>query len=118
MRGLQRQTRRPLPAEAPRYGYVLENDGVPVGCLLLIYSSKTIAGQMVTRCNVSSWYVDPAFRIYSAMFASMTQKRINVTYFDVTPATHTWPILEAQGFEVYCRGRYYSVPALSRNDVA
>jgi len=118
MRGLQRQTRRPLPAEAPRYGYVLENDGVPVGCLLLIYASKTIAGQMVTSCNVSSWYVDPAFRIYSAMFASMTQKRINVTYFDVTPATHTWPILEAQGFEVYCRGRYYSVPALSRNDVA
>jgi hypothetical protein len=115
MRGLQRQTRRPLPAETPRYGYVLENDGVPVGCLLLIYSSKTIAGQMVTRCNVSSWYVDPAFRIYSAMLASMTQKRNNVTYFDVTPATHTWPILEALGFEVYCRGRYYSVPALSRN---
>jgi hypothetical protein len=42
MRGLQRQTRRPLPAETPRYGYVLENDGVPVGCLLLIYSSRTI----------------------------------------------------------------------------
>jgi hypothetical protein len=44
----------------------------------------------------------------------MTQKRNNVAYLGVTPATDTWPILEVQGFEVYCRGRYYSVPALSR----
>jgi hypothetical protein len=49
------------------------------------------------------------------MFASMTQKRNNVAYLDVTPATHMSQILEAQGFEVYCPGRYYSMPALSRN---
>jgi hypothetical protein len=113
MRGLQRQASRPVPPDAPRFGYMLENEGVPVGCLLLIYSSRILAGQTVTRCNVSSWYVDPAFRNYAALFASMTQKRKDVTYFNVTPATHTWPILEAQGFEAYCRGRYFSVPALS-----
>ena len=44
---------------------------------------------------------DPAFRNYAALFASMSQKRKDVTYFNVTPATAT------------CRGLHFSVPALS-----
>jgi hypothetical protein len=81
---------------------------------LMIYSSKTIDGEIATCCNVSSWYVDPAFRNYAALFASMTQKRKDITYFNVTPAMATWPILEAQGFVSYCRGLHFSMPALSR----
>jgi hypothetical protein len=115
MRGLQRQGARSIPAGAARYGYLLENQGRPVGCLLTIYSSKTIDGEAATFCNPSSWYVDPAFRNYAALFASMTQKRKDVTYFNVTPAVPTWPILEAQGFVAYCRGLYFSVPALVRS---
>jgi hypothetical protein len=92
----------------------MENDGKPVGCLLLIYSTKMIDGQAAICCNVSSWYVDPEFRNYAALFASMTQKRKDVTYFNVTPALPTWPILEAQGYLAYCRGLYFSFPALSR----
>jgi hypothetical protein len=80
----------------------------------MIYSSKTIDGEIATCCNVSSWYVDPACRNYAALFASMTQKRKDITYFNITPAGATWPILEAQGFVPYCRGLYFSVPALSR----
>jgi hypothetical protein len=114
MRGLRRQGTRSHPPDTPRYGYLLENEGMPVGCLLLIYSRKILDGEITTCCNVSSWYVDPAFRNYAAMFASMTQKRRDVTYFNVTPAQPTWPILEAQGFERYCNGLYFSVPALSR----
>jgi hypothetical protein len=116
MRGLRRQGTRALPPDTPRYGYLLENNGVPVGCLLLIYSSKALEGEAATCCNVSSWYVDPAFRNYAALFASMTQKRKDVTYFNVTPARPTWPILEAQGFRAYCNGLYFSIPALSRGD--
>jgi hypothetical protein len=114
MRGLHHQGTRPLPSGVPRYGYLLENGGLPVGCLLMIYSSKTIDGEIATCCNVSSWYVDPAFRNYAALFASMTQKRKDITYFNVTPAMATWPILEAQGFVSYCRGLHFSMPALSR----
>ena len=44
----------------------------------------------------------------------MTQKRKDVTYFNVTPAQPTWPILEAQGFKPYCSGLHFSMPALSR----
>ena len=115
MLGLRRQGARTLPPDAPRFGYLMESDGKPVGCLLLIYSTKTIDGQAITCCNVSSWYVDPEFRNYAALFASMTQKRKDITYFNITPAMPTWPILEAQGFQIYCRGLYFSFPVLSRN---
>jgi hypothetical protein len=114
MRGLHRQGTHSLPPDVPRYGYMLEHHGAPVGCLLLIYSSKIIDGETATCCNVSSWYVDPEFRNYAALFASMTQKRKDVTYSNVTPAVTTWPILDAQGFVPYCRGLYFSVPILSR----
>ena len=114
MLGLRRQSMRSPPEGAPRYGYLMEDDGRPVGCLLLIYSTKVIDGEATTCCNVSSWYVDPEFRNYAALFASMTQKRKDVTYFNVTPAVPTWPILEAQGFQAYCRGLYFSLPFLSR----
>ena len=112
--GLRRQGARSLPEGAPRYGYLMEGDGEPVGCLLLIYSTKVTDGEAATCCNVSSWYVDPEFRNYAALFASMAQKRKDVTYFNVTPAAPTWQILEAQSYQAYCRGLYFSVPALSR----
>jgi hypothetical protein len=112
--GLRRQGARSLPPDAPRYGYLMEHDGKPVGCLLLIYSTKVIDGAAAICCNNSSWYVDPEFRNYAALFASMTQKRKDVTYLNVTPAPPTWPILEAQGFKIYCRGLTFSLPILSR----
>jgi hypothetical protein len=114
MRGLQRQSSRPLPDGAPRYGYLMEHEDRPVGCLLMIFQPKILDGQAVTCCNLSSWYVEPAFRNYAALFASMTQKRKDLLYFNVTPARPTWPILEAQGFKTHCRGLYFSLPVLSR----
>ena len=114
MRGLHRQRSRPLPPGVPRYGYLMESDGGLVGCLLLIYSSKKLDGEAAIFCNLSSWYVDPAFRSYAALFASMAQKIEGVTYFNVTPDQPTWPILEAQGYQRYCYGSYVSVPAASR----
>jgi hypothetical protein len=115
MAGLRRQGARSLPPDAPRYGYLMEHERKPVGCLLVIYSTKIIGGEAAICCNNSSWYVDPEFRNYAALFASMTQKRKDVTYLNVTPAPPTWRILEAQGFKVYCRGLSFSFPALSRN---
>src|SRR5580704_9522939 len=54
IRGLRRQGTRPLPPDIPPYGYLLENEGVLVGCLLTIYSRKILDGEMTTCCNVSS----------------------------------------------------------------
>lgn len=115
MRGLRHQSERSLPSGVPRFGFLLENEGIPVGCLLLIYSNKLYDGKTSIFCNVSSWYVDPLFRNYAPLLASKAESRKDVSYINVTPDISTWPILEAQGFMPYCRGVYISVPALSRS---
>src|ERR1700730_14173777 len=74
MRGLRYQSTRTLPSGVPRYGYLLENEGIHVGCLLLIYSNKYYGGETSIFCNVSSWYVDPLFRKYAALLASMAER--------------------------------------------
>ena len=35
------------------------------------------------------------------------------TYVNVSPAMHTWPLVEAQGFSRYSDGQFVSVPALN-----
>lgn len=114
MRGLGRQRERTVTPGYPRYGYLLENDRGPVGVLLLLYSSRVEAGESTIRCNVSSWYVDPSFRIYATLLTSMAQKNKNVTYTNISPAVPTWPVIEAQGYKLYCSGLFFSIPLLSR----
>ena len=84
----------------PNYGYLMESGGAPVGVILLISTMMHYHDTSTRRCNLSSWYVDPEFRNYAALFASMSQKRKDVTYFNVTPATATWPVIEAQGLRL------------------
>jgi len=113
VRALKRLSDHQTPPGFPKYGYFLESKGVPVGVILHIYSSIPINGGVGIRCNLSSWYVEPAFRGYATALASEGLKREDVTFFNVTPARHTLPILEAQGYKRYCRGWFASVPALS-----
>src|SRR5262249_3577729 len=103
---------RPVPADMPRYGYLLENDGVPVGAILLIFAATPGSGEL--RANVSSWYVDPAFRSYAPLLVSQALKLKQVTYLNVSPVRHTWPILEAQGYRRYSNGVFVALPALQR----
>ena len=113
-RAFQRLSEHPAPLGYPKYGYLLECKGTPVGVLLLIFSSSIVVnGEVRIRCSTSSWYVEPAFRSYAAMLRSQALKRKQVTYFNITPLPHTLPILEAQGFARYCDGRFVTVPALS-----
>jgi hypothetical protein len=115
MRGLRRQASREVPDGYPRFGYMLDNGGVPVGVLLLLYTSQICDGTPAILCNLSSWYVDPAFRNYATMLTKIAQRHKEVTYINISPATWTWPIIEAQGFRSYCRGLFFSLPALSRD---
>jgi hypothetical protein len=103
---------RPVPADMPRYGYLLENDGVPVGAILLIFS--VTPGDETIRANVSSWYVDPAFRSYAQLLVSQALKLKTVTYLNVSAAPHTWPIVQAQGYQRYSSGVFVALPALAR----
>src|SRR5215475_11917998 len=101
---------RTIPADMPRYGYLLENAGAPVGAILLIFA-QTPGGDAL-RANVSSWYVDPAFRGYAPMLVSQALKLKQVSYLNISAARHTWPILEAQGYRRYSSGVFVAMPAL------
>jgi hypothetical protein len=114
LRGLKRQADRPRPEGSPPYGYLLEYAGRPVGAVLLICSSAPSQAGPILRCNLSSWYVEPKFRSYGSLLISTAIKDKGVTYFNMSPTRHTWPIVEAQGFSMYCRGEICAFPALSR----
>ncbi|HXY59025.1 MAG TPA: GNAT family N-acetyltransferase [Methylocystis sp.] len=105
--------RRDAPESYPRFGFLLEREGRPVGTLLTIYTRVPGAGERM-RCNISSWYVDPDWRAggyASALIAAALRYR-NVTYVNISPAPHTWRTIEAQGFRRFCEGQMICVPAL------
>jgi hypothetical protein len=104
------------PVGYPRYGYVLESEGRLVGALLLIYASVSHNGVERIRCSVSTWYVEPAFRFYAAALVARALEHKNVTYTNGTPAPHTWPVLEAQGYIRYCNGKFAAIPVLSASE--
>jgi len=110
---LERLGKHEPPPGLPKYGYLLESGGVPVGTLLLICSTVRTGDQVAARCNLSSWYVESDFRSYAPLLVSRALAHKNVTYLNVSPAPHTWPIIEAQGFTRYCDGVLVSVPALN-----
>ena len=110
LRALAQLTRREPPGGLPKYGYLLESDGVPVGAILLICSTVHAGATAAPRCNVSSWYVERDFRAYAPMLASAALRHRNVTYLNVSPAPHTRPIIEAQGFARYCEGIFIAAP--------
>ncbi len=114
MQGLRRQAAREVPNGYPRFGYMLDNDGMAAGVLLLLYTSRSDGNEAAIQCNLSSWYVEPAFRNYAPLLTKIAQRNKEVTYLNISPATWTWPIIEMQGFNSYCSGLFFSIPALSR----
>jgi hypothetical protein len=105
---LERLAARGAPKGCPRFGYLLGAGEEVVGALLLIFSERD--GQV--RCNISSWYVSPEHRAHAAILARMATKLAHVTYVNTSPAPHTWPILEAQGYVRYSAGQFLALAAL------
>jgi len=111
---LKELARREPPAGLPKYGYLLETGGRPVGAILMICSAVRAGDTLAPRCNLSSWYVEPAFRTYASLLVSRALRHKDVTYLNVSAAPHTWPIIEAQGFARYSDGLFVCLPALQR----
>jgi hypothetical protein len=109
---LARLGERTVPPGLPKYGYLLESAGAVVGAVLLIFSELRSGGKTTIRCNVSSWFVAPAFRSYASLFVSKALSLKNVTYLNVTPAPHTLPMVRAQGYSQYSSGLFVALPAL------
>jgi hypothetical protein len=86
MSGLRRSAVREVPEGFPRFGYMLDHEGTPVGVLLLIYTARDDGGGTSIRCNLSSWYVEPAYRTYAPMLTNVAQRHNHVTYVNISPA--------------------------------
>jgi hypothetical protein len=112
---IERLRSHPTPSGMPRFGYGIVHDKALVGVLLTI---STRMGDNSVRCNLSSWYVRPAFRHLAPILAQQPLKNKEVTIFNLSPAIHTWPILEAQGFSRFSNGRFVSIPLFGRNSKA
>lgn len=111
---ISRLTEHATPPGLPKYGYLLQSDGVPVGVLLLIFSSRLVDGKIRVRCNGSSLYVIPSFRAYAPFLINRALRRKDITYLNLTAAPHTWPMLKAQGYTPFSNGVYIAVPILCR----
>jgi hypothetical protein len=113
LRVLARMSERSPPDNHAKYGYLLESEGTPRGVLLLIYSVVPTTSGPATRCNLSSWYVEPKYRCYASALIMSALKHKDVTYLNVTAAPHTRSTVEAQGFRAYSKGIFVSLPALN-----
>ncbi len=108
---LQRLTDRDTPPGYPRYGYVLDHGGTVVGVILQIFTRA--CSTVRVRCNFSSWWVKPEFRMYGPLLLTRAHRH-DATYTAITPAPQIRPILEAQGYARYCTGRAIVLPWLAR----
>ena len=110
--GLDRLRTREAPDGFPRFGIVLEADGRLVGILLTIYAEVGSEVAPHIRCNFSSWYVEPAFAAYSSLLYAYLLKDKAVTFVNISPASHTRAIVEAQGFAPFRAGWVVTLPWL------
>jgi len=113
--GLERLSTRSVPTGMPRYGYMLEANGNPVGVILLISSLRRVEDREALFSNLSSWYVEPAYRSHATQLLKRALTHKQTTYLSISAAIHVRPIYEALGFRCYSRGQVLAVPALARN---
>lgn len=108
---LRRLADHAAPPAFPKYGYLLADGDRLVGVLLMICTAPT-DGTLV-RCNVSSWYVEPLYRGFAALLVARAFSHKPAVFTNVTPAPNTLPLMDAQGYRVYCRGRLLAMPILN-----
>lgn len=113
--GLARHRAQALPDGVPRYGYLIERDGVPVGVLLALYRAVEGAEGTHWRCNLSSWYVRPEFRSLGTLLDGFAMRDKTVTYVNVSPAPPTWAMHKARGFKSTCAGQMLALPLVGRH---
>lgn len=97
------------PAGLPWYGYFMEDEqGAAVGAILMISSTIQSENMSTIRCNLSSWCVAPAYRCLAHAFITRILKKHDLTYLNISPAPHTLPLIQMQGFFPYCTGQFWA----------
>ena len=109
--GLARLALHSPPEGYPRFGYMLEAEGRPVGAHLLICSAQPCG----VRCNASSWYVREEFRSFATMLMLRATRQLPGAYMTLWPDSQkVVPIIEALGSRRISQGLYAAAPLLAR----
>src|SRR5689334_5819769 len=88
--GLDRLSKRVCPAGTEKYGYVLTSENQLRGAVLMISSFHDEEANRRVFVNISSWYVQPAFRGRpSKELLRHACRRDDVTYTNLSAAPHT-----------------------------
>jgi hypothetical protein len=104
--------KHPTPAGFPKYGYLMEHEGALVGAILLIFTKVQSDNGSNIRCHVTSWYVQPVYRAYAALFFLKALSHKDVMYLNISALTNARPFLPLQGFTKYSCGQFFAVPML------
>jgi len=108
--GLARLALHQPPEGYPRFGYMLEAEGRPVGVHLLICSSQPGG----VRCNASSWFVREEFRPFATMLMLRATRQLRGAYVNLDPGRKAVPIIEALGSRKISQGLYAAAPLFTR----
>lgn len=113
--GLQRLRTRECPAGTEKYGYVLTSENKLRGAVLTISSFHGEGSKRCLFVNISSWYVQPAFRGGPAKeLLRHACRRDDVTYTNLSAAPHTIRTIEAFGFQQWTAGQMLVLGLASR----
>src|SRR5688572_18142205 len=103
-----------LPAESiPDIGAVVVSGGEVVGFLGAKYSNRQVGKRLERFCNVFAWYVAEEYRRYSLSLLSFVLRRPNLTFVNVTPASHVLPLFERLRFVLADEHRLICTPSLN-----
>ncbi|MGX5839240.1 hypothetical protein ACWGTI_00815 [Mesorhizobium sp. ArgA1] len=113
MRALARLSQRPIVADFPQYGFALEHAGQIVGVVLTLYARFPGREGDEIRCNISSWTVDEGYRPQAMKLIWAILRRRDVTFTNISPAPATLKANKALGFQLFSKGQFAFLPALS-----
>ena len=98
------------PVDRPDYGLLLEAEGRVVGCILAVYSERTIRGRRERFCNVGTWFVEPAFRSHSLRLSWKLSELQGYTLTAFTPNPTSEALFRRSKYKLLTEGLHLYAP--------
>lgn len=89
----------PRGIDPPNYGFILRDEGQVVGCLLAVYSQRSIEGRAARFCNLGSWCVLPEYRSRSMSLLNAALAQDGYHFTTLSPDDGPREILAWSGFK-------------------
>jgi acetoacetyl-CoA synthetase len=92
----------------PDFGFVLVAEGRVVGFLGTVYSrAPSTAGRAAWVCNLSSWFVQDAYRGWGSYLLWAATRRTDTIYTSITPTRETQSMLKTLRYRTLDRQRFF-----------